>query len=95
MFALPLTRLLSIAEQWRNSKGIFQKWDINTDNVVFENINTFYKLDYSKINDSYFTEEYKEINIEYTLGIAESGKENRTVRKLISVANQNKKTYNV
>ena len=38
-----------------------EKWNINSDNVVFENINTFYKLDYSKINDNYFTEEYKEI----------------------------------
>ena len=38
-----------------------KKWNINSDNVVFENINTFYKLDYSKINDNYFTEEYKEI----------------------------------
>ena len=32
-----------------------EKWNINSDNVVFENINTFYKLDYSKINDNYFT----------------------------------------
>lgn len=38
-----------------------KKWAEDSDHVVFENINIFYKLDYSKIPEKYFTKEYLEI----------------------------------
>lgn len=38
-----------------------EKWNINSDNVIFDNISTFYKLDYSKISSKFFTDEYLEI----------------------------------
>lgn len=72
-----------------NGNGSFIIIVNDTDYITAEDIMNMFNLSLKA------REEYKEINIEYTLGIAESGKENRTVRKLISVANQNKKTYNV
>ena len=38
-------------------------------------------------------EEYKEIRIEYKVGIAETFKENQTARKLLSEAIKSKKEY--
>lgn len=38
-----------------------KRWDLRSDFVVFNRINTFYKLDESKIEDTYFTAEYKEL----------------------------------
>ena len=43
-----------------------------------------------RLNDR---EEYKEIRIEYKVGIAETFKENLTARKLLSEAIKNKKDY--
>ena len=59
----------------------------NADYITVEDIMRLFQL---RLDDR---EEYKEIRIEYKVGIAETFKENQTARKLLSEAIKSKKEY--
>ncbi len=70
-----------------NGNGSFVILAKGTDYITVEDIMRLFGL---RLNDR---EEYKEIIIEYKVGIAETFKENLTARKLLSEAIRNKKEY--
>ena len=59
----------------------------DTDYITVEDIMRLFGL---RLDDR---EEYKDIRIEYKVGIAETFKENQTARKLLSEAIKSKKGY--
>ena len=59
----------------------------NSDYITVEDILRIFSL---RLDER---EEYKNIRLEYKIGIAETFKENQTARKLLSEAIENKKSY--
>ena len=70
-----------------NGKGSFVMLTENSDYITVEDIMRLFRL---RLDER---EEFREIVIEYKVGIAETFKENKTSRKLLSEAIQNKKDY--
>jgi diguanylate cyclase (GGDEF)-like protein len=70
-----------------NGKGSFIMITEESDYITVEDIMRLFRL---RLDER---EENKEIAIEYRIGIAETFKENKTVRKLLSEAIEKKKTY--
>ena len=70
-----------------NGNGSFVIVVSDSDYITVEDIMGLFRLRLDE-RDS-----YKEISIEYKIGIAETYKENKTARKLLSEAIKNKKTY--
>ena len=75
------------AEFIYNGNGSFVILAKDTDYITVEDIMRLFQL---RLDDR---EEYKEIRIEYKVGIAETFKENQTARKLLSEAIKSKKEY--
>ena len=75
------------AEFIYNGNGCFVILARNTDYITIEDIMRLFKL---RIDDR---EEHRNIKIEYKVGIAETFKINRTARRLLSEAIQNKKLH--
>ncbi len=75
------------AEFIYNGNGSFIIMAKNTDYITVEDIIRLFRL---RLDDR---EDYKNIRIEYKVGIAETFKENQTVRKLLSQAIESKKQY--
>ena len=75
------------AEFVYNGNGSFVILAKDTDYITVEDIMRLFGL---RLDDR---EEYKEIRIEYKVGIAETFKENQTARKLLSEAIKSKKEY--
>ena len=75
------------AEFIYNGNGSFAILAENSDYITVEDIMGLFKL---RLLDR---EDYREIKIEYKIGIAETYKENKTSRKLLSEAIKAKKTY--
>ena len=75
------------AEFVYNGNGSFVIMAKDTDYITVEDIMRLFGL---RLDDR---EEYKEIRIEYKVGIAETFKENQTARKLLSEAIKSKKEY--
>ncbi len=70
-----------------NGNGSFAMLTEDSDYITVEDIMRLFRL---RLDER---EERKEIVIEYKIGIAETFKENKTARKLLSEAIENKKTY--
>ncbi len=70
-----------------NGNGSFVMLTENSDYITVEDIMRLFRL---RLDER---EEYTEIVIEYKIGIAETFKENKTARKLLSEAIKNKKAY--
>lgn len=70
-----------------NGNGSFVMLIENTDYINVEDIMRLFRL---RIDER---EENREVVIEYKIGIAETFKENKTARKLLSEAIENKKSY--
>ena len=70
-----------------NGNGSFVMLTENTDYITVEDIMRLFRL---RLDER---EEYKDVVIEYKIGISETFKENKTARKLLSEAIKNKKTY--
>jgi diguanylate cyclase (GGDEF)-like protein len=70
-----------------NGNGSFVMLTEDTDYITVEDIMRLFRL---RLDDR---EECREIVIEYKIGISETFKENKTARKLLSEAIQNKKDY--
>ena len=75
------------AEFIYNGNGSFAILAQDVDYITVEDIMRLFGL---RVDDR---EEYKDIKIEYKIGIAETFKENLTARKLLSEAIKNKKSY--
>ena len=75
------------AEFIYNGNGSFVILAKDTDYITVEDIMRLFQL---RLDDR---EEYKDIRIEYKVGIAETFKENHTARKLLSEAIKSKKEY--
>ena len=75
------------AEFVYNGNGSFIIMAKDTDFITVEDIMRLFGL---RLNER---EDYKDIRIEYKVGIAETFKENQTARKLLSEAIKNKKEY--
>jgi len=75
------------AEFIYNGNGSFAILTDNSDYITIEDIMRLFRL---RLDDR---EEYRNVAIEYKIGIAETFKENKTARKLLSDAIKNKKTY--
>ncbi len=75
------------AEFIYNGNGSFVILAKDTDYITIEDIMRLFGL---RLDDR---EEYKDIRIEYKVGIAETFKENQTARKLLSEAIKSKKEY--
>ena len=75
------------AEFIYNGNGSFVIIASETDYITVEDIIRLFRL---RLDDR---EEYKNIRIEYKVGIAETFKENQTARRLLSEAIKNKKPY--
>jgi len=75
------------AEFIYNGNGSFVILAKNTDYITVEDIMRLFGL---RLDDR---EEYRDIKIEYKVGIAETFKENQTARKLLSEAIKSKKNY--
>ena len=76
------------AEFVYNGNGGFVILAKDTDYITVEDIMRLFQL---RLDDR---EDYKDIKIEYKVGIAETFKENQTARKLLSEAIKSKKEYN-
>ena len=70
-----------------NGNGSFVMLTQDSDYITVEDIMRLFRL---RLDER---EEYREIVIEYKIGIAETFKENKTARKLLSEAIENKKDY--
>ena len=70
-----------------NGNGSFVMLTEHTDYITVEDIMRLFRL---RIDER---EEQKEVSIEYKIGISETFKENKTARKLLSEAIENKKNY--
>ena len=70
-----------------NGNGSFVMLTEESDCITVEDIMRIFRL---RLDER---EEYREVVIEYKIGIAETFKENKTARKLLSEAIQNKKNY--
>ncbi len=70
-----------------NGNGSFVMLTEDSDYITVEDIMRLFRL---RLDER---EEYREIVIEYKIGIAETFKENKTARKLLSEAIENKKDY--
>lgn len=70
-----------------NGNGSFVMMTENSDYITVEDIMRLFKL---RLDER---EEHREVVIEYKIGIAETFKENKTARKLLSEAIENKKNY--
>ncbi len=70
-----------------NGNGSFVLLTEETDYITVEDIMRLFRL---RLDDR---EEHKEVVIEYKIGIAETFKENKTARKLLSEAIEHKKNY--
>ena len=70
-----------------NDNGSFVMLTEESDYITVEDIMRLFRL---RIDER---EEHKEVVIEYKIGIAETFKENKTARKLLSEAIKNKKNY--
>ena len=75
------------AEFIYNGNGSFVILVKNSDYITVEDILRLFSL---RLNER---EEYKNIRLEYKIGIAETFRENRTARKLLSEAIKNKKEF--
>ena len=75
------------AEFIYNGNGSFVILSQNVDYITVEDIMRLFGM---KLDDR---EEYRDIIIEYKVGIAETFKENQTARKLLSEAIKNKKEF--
>ena len=75
------------AEFVYNGNGSFVILAKDTDYITVEDIMRLFRL---RLDDR---EDYKDIRIEYKVGIAETFKENQTARKLLSEAIKSKKEY--
>lgn len=75
------------AEFIYNGNGSFVILTENSDYITVEDIMRLFKL---RLDDR---ENHRDIVIEYKIGMAETFKENKTARKLLSEAIKNKKTY--
>lgn len=75
------------AEYIYNDNGSFVILIENSDYITVEDIMGLFKLRLEE------REEHRNLALEYKIGIAEILKENKTARKLLSEAIQNKKTY--
>ena len=75
------------AEFVYNGNGSFAILAKDADYITIEDIMRLFGL---RLDDR---EDYKDIRIEYKVGIAETFKENQTARKLLSEAIKNKKEY--
>ncbi len=70
-----------------NGNGSFVILTEDSDYITVEDIMRLFRL---RLDER---EEHREVAIEYKIGIAETFKENKTARKLLSEAIKNKKTY--
>lgn len=70
-----------------NGNGSFVMMTENSDYITVEDIMRLFRL---RLDER---EEHREVVIEYKIGIAETFKENKTARKLLSEAIENKKNY--
>ena len=70
-----------------NGNGSFVMLTENSDYITVEDIMRLFRL---RLDER---EDYKDVSIEYKIGIAETFKENKTARKLLSEAIENKKDY--
>jgi hypothetical protein len=70
-----------------NGNGSFVMLTEETDYITVEDMMILFRL---RIDER---EEHKNVVIEYKVGIAETFKENKTARKLLAEAIQNKKSY--
>ena len=70
-----------------NGNGSFVMLTENADYITVEDIMHLFRL---RLDER---DEYTEIVLEYKIGIAETFKENKTARKLLSEAIKNKKAY--
>ena len=70
-----------------NGKGNFVMLTENADFITVEDIMRLFRL---RLDER---DEHTNIRIEYKVGIAETFKENKTARKLLSEAIENKKSY--
>ena len=70
-----------------NGNGSFVMLTENSDYITVEDIMRLFRL---RLDER---EEYRDIVIEYKIGISETFKENKTARKLLSEAISNKKNY--
>ena len=70
-----------------NGNGSFVMLTEESDYITVEDIMRLFRL---RLDER---EEYKDVVIEYKIGIAETFKENKTARKLLSEAIKNKKNY--
>ena len=70
-----------------NGNGSFVMLSEGSDYITVEDIMRLFRL---RLDER---EEYREIPVEYKIGIAETFKENKTARKLLSESIQNKKSY--
>ncbi len=77
----------SSTEYIYNGNGNFVLLTEDSDYITVQDIMKLFRL---RLDDR---EEYKDVVIEYKIGIAETFKENKTARKLLSEALENKKSY--
>ena len=70
-----------------NGNGSFIILTEEADYITVEDIMRLFRL---RLDER---EEHKDVTIEYRIGIAETIKENKTARKLLSEAIENKKSY--
>ena len=70
-----------------NGNGSFVMLTEESDYITVEDIMRIFRL---RIDER---EEHKQVVIDYRIGIAETFKENKTARKLLSEAIENKKNY--
>ena len=70
-----------------NGNGCFVMLTEESDYITVEDIMRLFRL---RLDER---DEYKDIAIEYKIGIAETFKENKTSRRLLSEAIENKKNY--
>lgn len=75
------------AEYIYNGNGSFVMMTQESDYITVEDIMRLFRL---RLDER---EQHKEVVIEYKIGIAETFKENKTARKLLSEAIENKKSY--
>lgn len=77
----------STTEYIYNGNGSFVMLTEESDYITVEDIMRLFRL---RLDER---DEHREIVIEYKIGIAETFKENKTARKLLSEAIKNKKSY--
>ena len=77
----------SNTEYFYNGKGSFVMITEDTDYITVEDIMRLFRL---RLDER---EDHRNIVIEYKIGISETFKENKTARKLLSEAIENKKNF--